>query len=193
LIQAKKNRQEKVVLSKIDELLDAEFAEYQEKLDEQVDRMNAAIERSHGKALTEEENRELKKLYRTIVNALHPDIHPDWSEAKMQLFQNAVTAYENGDLNELRMIGAMVAEPVITDGKPDAMSRLIKERDRLTKLLQTVKDRIVAVKSEYPYTMKPIVQSREKTAEKKAEIEETIKQLNETLAVYTARIEQMLR
>ncbi|MDD4543793.1 MAG: hypothetical protein PHY13_08500, partial [Clostridia bacterium] len=34
LIQAKKNRQEKVVLSAIEEILDVEFAEYQAKLDE---------------------------------------------------------------------------------------------------------------------------------------------------------------
>jgi uncharacterized protein YnzC (UPF0291/DUF896 family) len=146
LIQAKKNRQEKVVMSKIDELLDAEFAEYQAKLNEQVEKMNAAIERSKGKALTDEETRELKKLYRAVVKALHPDIHPDLSDAKIQLFQNAVSAYENGNLNELKIISAMVSEPALPDDKPDAISQLIKERERLTKLSQTVKDRITEIK-----------------------------------------------
>lgn len=37
LIQAKKNRQEKIVLSAIEELLDEEFAEFQRQLDEQIE------------------------------------------------------------------------------------------------------------------------------------------------------------
>ena len=40
LIQAKKNRQEKIALSAIDKLLDKEFAGFQCQLNEQVDKMN---------------------------------------------------------------------------------------------------------------------------------------------------------
>ncbi len=193
LIQAKKNRQEKVVLSKIEELLDVEFAEYQAKLNEQIDKMNAALERSHCETLSEEETRELKKLYRAIVKSLHPDIHPNLSEAKIQLFQNAVTAYENGDINGLRIISAMVNEPALPEEKPDVISQLINEKERLSKLLQIVKDRIAEIKSEHPYTMKSLVQSPEKIETRKAELEASIKQLNETLVAYTAKIEEMLR
>ncbi len=42
LIRAKRNRQEKVVLSGIEEVLDADFAEYRARLNEQIERMNAA-------------------------------------------------------------------------------------------------------------------------------------------------------
>ena len=59
LIQAKKNRQEKVVLSAIEETLKTEFAEYQKRLNEQIEKMNKALERSKCKVLTDEENREL--------------------------------------------------------------------------------------------------------------------------------------
>lgn len=46
LIQAKKNRWEKIILSMIDAILDAEFAEYRAKLNEQIEKMNDALERS---------------------------------------------------------------------------------------------------------------------------------------------------
>ena len=86
LIQAKKNRQEKIIISAIEETLDEEFAEYQKQLDEQIDKVNAAIKRSKAEVLSDEENKELKKLYRKIAKALHPDINPDVSEAQGQLF-----------------------------------------------------------------------------------------------------------
>jgi hypothetical protein len=192
LIQARKNRQEKVVISKIDDLLDTEFAEYQARLDERIDKMNAALERSRGKFLTEEETRELKKLYRAIVKALHPDLHPRLSAAKAQLFLNAASAYENGDINGLRLISVMLAEPVLPASSPDAMSGLLKERDRLSELLQTVQEGIAEIKAQYPYTMKSVIESPEKTAARQAELEESIKRLNETLAAYAARVEQMI-
>lgn len=193
LIQAKKNRQEKVVLSKIEKLLDIVFAEYQAKLNERIEKMNAAIERSHGRLLSDEETRELKSLYRAVVKALHPDLHPDLSAAKMQLFQNAVAAYGNGDLDGLRIIAAMVAEPAPFYDGPDATAQLTKEKERLSTLLRKVKDRIAEIKSEYPYTMKPIVKSPEKTEARKAELQEYIARLRETLAAYTAKIDEMLR
>jgi hypothetical protein len=193
LIQAKKNFQGKIILSEIDEILDYEFAEHQTKLNKQIDKMNTALERGRGKLLSKEETRELKKLYRVIVKSLHPDLHPDLDRAKVQLFLNAVAAYKNGDLEGLRVVSAMVAKPVFTDDKSDAMAQLIKEKERLSKLLQAVKDRIAEIKAKYPYSMKVFVQSPEKIKARKIELEESIKQLNETLAAYATRIEEMLR
>jgi Mg2+ and Co2+ transporter CorA len=193
LIQAKKNRQEKIVLSEIDEVLDKEFAEYQAKLNERIEKMNVALERSHWKLMTEEEGRDLKKLYRAIVKALHPDLRPDLSEAMIQLFHHAVEAYEHGNLNDLRIIGAMVSEPVLPDAKTDGIALLAKEKERLTKLLQTVNDRIEEIKSDYPYTMKSLVQNPNEVAARKSALEKNIKQFNETLTAYTARIAEMLR
>ena len=193
LIQAKKNRQEKVVLSKIEELLDIAFAEYQAKLNEQIEKMNAAIERSRGRLLSNEETRELKSLYRAVVKALHPDLHPDLGDAKMRLFHNALVAYGNGDLDGLRIIAAMVAEPASLYDGPDATTQFTKEKERLSTLLRKVKDRIAEIKTEYPYTMKPVVQSPEKTEARKAELQEYIARLRETLAAYTGKIDEMLR
>lgn len=193
LIQAKKNRQEIIILAKIEAILDAEFAEYKEKLEEQVRKMNEAFERSKGETLTKAESRELKKLYRTIVKALHPDMHPDLSNEKLKLFHNAVEAYKHGDLERLQIIGTMIAEPAVPNEKSEGLAFLMKEKERLTKLLQSIKSTIDEIKSEYPYTIKPIVQSPEKIEARKSELQEQIKSLNEILSAYNRRIEEMLR
>lgn len=193
LIQAKKNRQEKVSVSAIEKLLDEEFAEYQKKLNDQINKMNAALERGKGEFLSAEETKELKSLYRTVVKALHPDIHPNVSEAQIKLFHNAVTAYENGDLNALRIIKEMVAEPALPEPSENGLTVLMKEKERITKTLDLIKEQIAEIKNSYPYNLKPIVQSEELTAEKKVDLEDTIAQLQEMIEVYKTRIKEMLR
>lgn len=192
LIQAKINRQENIILSVIENQLDNEFAEFQRKLDEQIQKMNDALEHSKGKFLTDEETKELKKLYRSIVKALHPDLHPDITPTQIQLFQNAVKAYECGDLESLRIISEMVIDSDLSEQNENAIAELVKEKERLAKTLQAINNQIEKIKDEYPYTMKELVQDPEQIAEKKAELEELIKELKEIFELYSARLERLL-
>lgn len=193
IIQAKKNRQEKIVISAIEKILDEEFEEYQQQLDEQINKMNKALDHSKGRPLTEEETKEVKKTYRNIVKALHPDLHPDITPAQIQLFQNAVQAYENGDLNSLRIICEMVAEPVIPEKSENGLTILAKEKERLSKTIELIREQIIEIKSEYPYTMKELVDDPEQIAKKKAELEDTINELKEAYDIYATRLNEMLR
>lgn len=193
LIQAQKNRQEKVIISNIEKTLNNEFAEYQKQLDEQIDKMNEALQRSKAQVLSDEESKELKKLYRKIVKTLHPDINPDVSEAQIKLFDNAVSAYKSGDLVRLKIIGEMVGNNPLPEQHRDAMAQLAEERKRLQKLLKSIRESIDHIKSEYPYTMKDILEDTEKTQQKKQELENIIEQYNELISIYKAKIEEMLR
>jgi len=192
LIQAKKNRQEKVVISAIEQILDDEFAEYQEKLDEQINKMNEALDHSKGRPLTDEETKEIKKIYRNIVKALHPDLHPDATEAEVKLFQNAVEAYKNGDLGSLQIISTMVADPVVKPDDENSLTILAKEKERLIKTLELIKEQISEIKSTYPYTMKDLVDDPEKIEEKKSEIEDIIKQYKDAYEYYQQKLKEML-
>ena len=58
-------------------MLDKEFVGFQCQLNEQIDKMNKALDHSQGHVLTDEETKQIKKLYRSIVKALHPDLHPE--------------------------------------------------------------------------------------------------------------------
>ena len=192
MIQAKRNRQKKVVLSQIEHALDAEFDEYQRKLNEQMEKMNQAIERSHSPFLTDEETAECKKLYRAIVKTLHPDLHPDLTDAQKQLFQNAVQVYQDGDLNTLRIIRAMSEETLLPDNRENAAAALYRETERLKNMLTAIHEDIAAIKSKFPYTMKKFLSDPQQVEKKKQELTSIIGQYQDMAKHYQERIAEMV-
>lgn len=193
LIQARKNRQEIINLTVIDKTLDEEFLEYEKKLNEQVEKMNDALEHSKGEYLSEADNKELKKLYRKIVKVLHPDINPDVTAAQVKMLDNAINAYKNGDLKSLRIIDEMVGDHKLPEKHQDALTQLKEEKERLDRMVASIQESITKIKSEYPYCVKDILEDEKKVEQKKAELEELLKQYKELAETYNAKIKEMLR
>ncbi len=193
LVQAKINRQEKIEVNLIEKVLDQEFAHYKKKLDEQIHRMNDAIERSRCKTLTIEETKEIKRLYRGIVKILHPDVNPNATDEQMRLFNNAVEAYKNGNIEELRLISTMIADSYIPDANEDAATSLIKEKNRLESILAILKKEIDKVKSEYPYNLKDIIENAEKEQQQREKLQNIIQTCENMTQLYNARLDEMLR
>lgn len=192
LIQAKLNRQEKIIVSNIDNLLDTEFAEYQEKLNEQIEKMNEAIKYSNAERLTKEETKELKKLYSGIVKAMHPDLHPGQTQAEKDLFINAIKAYKNGDIETIRLIYTMQGEFPLPNTKEDATKALFREKERLKKVVDGIKKEIEDIKSSFPYTMQEFLNDKDKVDAKKNELKEIIERYQEMAKMYDERIKEML-
>ena len=192
LIQAKKNRQEKIMISAIEKTLDDEFAAYQKQLDAQMNKMNDALKRSNAEVLSDEESIALKKLYRKIVKALHPDINPDISIVQADLFDNAVQAYKNGDLKTLRIIAEIAVNDDLPEQHENALMQLTKEKKRLQDLLKSLSDHIEQIKAEYPYTMKEILADAKKTEEKRKMLEDMLDQYNALISMYKMKIKAML-
>ena len=192
LIQAKLNQQEKPDISEIEEQLDEEFAEYQDLLEIQIEAMNEALDRSKGEILSDEDEKELKDLYRKIVKALHPDLNPDLSEAEIDLFMNAVEAYKNADLNAIRIIAEMVDDGEFPDESDNALVYLTKERDRLQALIEHIEEEICITKDCFPYNMRDIVKDSAKIEEMKQEFKHLQKLYEEEIELYKAKIAEML-
>ena len=194
LIQSLKNREEPIILEKIEEALDSEFAEYKKKLNEQIEKMNEAIERSRYKELTAEENNEIKKLYREIVKVLHPDLNPNTTDAQIRLFDNAVQAYKNGNLYTMRIIHEMVATQHPSDDiNSNAMSILREKHEELKRLIFAIQDSIENIKKAYPFTVLDILNDPKKLSEKRKELEDIILQYNNMIEFYTTKLREMMR
>lgn len=193
MIQARLNRQEPVDLKRIDEALDEEFAVYQAQLDEQIQKMKEAAKRSESESLTPEETKELKKRYRRIVKALHPDLNPDVTQAQIELFHQAVRAYESGDLLTLRMIDDMVVQEELPPETQDPALTLQTKRDQLRKLTETVRKQIDEIKSSFPYTEKELINDEAKIAERRENLQTLIVDYKAAIKAMQAHIKSLTR
>ena len=133
----------------------------------------------------------IKRLYRKIVKALHPDVNPNVDEAGLDILRKANAAYEDGDLEALELCYAAINDALFMEDDPDQISLLMKEKERLIGLIQKMKETIDRKKSRFPYTLKDFVNDPEKIAARKAELDEHIKRLTETLTAYQAKVAEM--
>ena len=167
MIRAKRNRKEPVDVAAIEKALDEEFADYLKQREEQLRAINEAIERSKADVLSDADAKELKKLYRAAVKALHPDLHPDQTPEEAKLFLKAVSAFQNGDLRLLRVICGTLPGETTQFSQTDTLEDLRAERDRLRQLIASVKSDIETVKQSYPYTLRVYVDDEEEAAKRK--------------------------
>ena len=193
IMQARLNRQEKIIIDEIEDILEKEFLEYKAKLNEQIAKMNEALERRRFEELSETDSIELKKIYRMLVKELHPDLNPDISEEQKNLFHNVVAAYENGDIDALKIISETVLENDSTkDVETDSYTRLIKEKDRLQALLKKVKNETDNIKSNYPYLLKPLLENSVEVHKRKSELNKEFDILKNLYDEYLNRIARLL-
>lgn len=192
LIQAQKNRQEKVNLANIETLLDQEFLEYTTKLEEKMSAMSMAIERSKGDYLTASETRQLKKMYHQIVKVLHPDLNPELPETRLQLFYQAVHAYETGDLMTMRLIFEMVANESSLKPQQSAIHALVEEKKRLVSLIAKLNEELVQIRTRYPFTIEELLKDASQLEAYKMELEKIYLQYEEASLSYQTRIKKMV-
>lgn len=172
LLQVYINRNESPDLQAVDEKIEILFSEYQKKIEEEAQNLAAAREYlTNGKFLSDEEVKELKSLYYTIVKWLHPDINPDLTEEQKELFVKAQAAYELLDLNTLRLIlvSLEIGKLYVTDSLnlEEMVEKLIKNIDGL-------KAQIDKMNLEFPFIFKEKIHNQEWVKSEQKEIQKEI-------------------
>lgn len=138
---------------------------------------------------------ELKKLYKKIVKRLHPDVHPNPSEREKELLNRAIHAYKAGDLGEMRrvwdeLIGMEPPEEQFDD-TADGISRLKEMLEKLRKICADLEIEIQKIRSEFPYTMKQLLDDEEAVKQKQELLNAQITAAREMLQALTAAIQEI--
>ena len=205
MMQACVNRDQPIVEVEIEMELKKSVEEFQKAYEDFVRRVNAAHSYSelrlkqrkmHEDAPSEgptdktDVEQECKRLYRKLVKAMHPDLHPDQDERTKALFKRAIIAYKAFDLKTLREIDAMMSGD-IPDTAELLLEELRKEKARLLELIRAVRAEIRVKKNSYPYTKKWVLEDPERLEAEKKRLAERLVRATETVKVYQERIERM--
>lgn len=218
-MQASINRRERIEVREIDEDLKAQYEEYQKIYEEFVRRIfesaefqfrrkknKASSQKSHSHESAPEaaddqpgaakpqaedtEEKKLKKLYRAIVKAMHPDLHPAQDAATKELFKKAITAYKDGDLKTLTEIASMIAEEH-EEPAHDPVESLLREKARILTLIRNVRAEIHLIKTRFPYTQKAILEDPVRLAEEKAKLQARLNQAKRQAEIYIKRMAEL--
>lgn len=192
LIQLQINLQKIVNTIEIEVQLDNEFHEYQERLNNKLDEMNAAFKRDNIDRLTEEQTREIRRLYNKIVKKLHPDMNPNVTEREKELFVHATEAYKNGDLETIRTIALMIDDLSQFTEITDSMKELREKIDRLNWLISNIEHEIWYIKQQFPYDQKELLSNPDRVEARKKELEKILEEYKEAYEYYEKKLHDMM-
>ena len=156
MIQVSLNRMEPVDMELIEKTLNDEQAAWTKLIDDMAHKLEMARLWISAERLSDDEQKELKKLYYELAKKAHPDIHQDQSERLNSIWLQIVSAYQSGNLEGMKALALLLendsdnAEPLTTGVLEDRHTRLKKQLDQLAQVLAslqqsfpcTIKDQI---------------------------------------------------
>lgn len=191
MIQAGFNRGQKPDLREIEQLLDLEFLDWQDRVREAAERLQAAEHRLKH-LLPPAEDRELKKLYYALVKRLHPDVNPALTDDQQMLWRRVQAAYAAGDLLELRALALLAEKSGTVAPAPKSLDRLRKEQTTLTRHIAEMLKRIEDIQAAPPFTFRPQLEDDAWLARRRQELEAQIEQLHAQRTALAAHRQQLL-
>jgi hypothetical protein len=194
IIQAQLNKEQPYNIDAIEKQLDKEYSDYTEKLlgkQKEIDEARLKKD-SMGRLLTDDESAELKKLYTYIVKKLHPDINPNTTEEQHAQFNDAVIAYKNGNVVELRLICLLLEKTTITDNT-NTMEKLKTRKELLINETSYITEQIQNIKGAFPYCIKDLLLNEVALQNKINEYSNQLTELKEQYENIEKRLDSMLK
>jgi hypothetical protein len=152
LIQAALNRGEQPVLVDIEKTLNQELDKWIQEMRDLAEKIRRSDIIQQLPVLTPKDTRELKRLYRELVRKLHPDINPHLPENFHYLWGRVLTAYENGDLEELQMLSLLFLEQDPSSTAISTEEQLTADIARLIGKVEELLKELAKIQEQFPFT-----------------------------------------
>jgi len=141
-------------LPAIDAALEREFVVWQQKVREAAEAHQRAQQWVQAAPLSDADLAELKQIYRKLVKALHPDVHPDQTEHQKDLWQRVQAAHAAHALADLKALELLAGEtlPPPAEPHPDALETLRAERDKIAAKITGLARKRAEAEAQPPFT-----------------------------------------
>ena len=195
LAQMRANRNEQIVDEELEAQLDKELASWEMQIKATLGEYAKALAYKHtSKALSPRDAAEVKRLHRLIIMRLHPDLHPERTDAEAKLFLVAQSAYEHGDLETLKSLEAATAyldesEETI----PEDVDAVWVEVELAEVHLHEIERRLEELKSSYPYELKEKLEDKKWVLATVESHKQEIERQKEVAEAYRKRFEELMK
>ena len=180
LIQACRNRGEEPDLDLIEMQLDAELQQWIEELRELARKIEWAGYHNRLPELSPEQSRELRRLYRELVRKLHPDLNETLPESYKYLWDRVLTAYRNGDLEELQTLSLLLAEKEEElSPAPSTMEQLAADVKKLEQKTGEMLENLSRLQEQFPFDLRDKLADLQWVAAQQQELERQIEEMEQ--------------
>jgi hypothetical protein len=195
IIQSYKNKEQSYVIAEIEKQLDIEYQEYTSKLlEKQKEIEEARFRKSNsGLLLPDEDAEELRKLYVEIVKKTHPDINHNLTEEQHGHYIDAVNAYKNGDLKEMKIIYLLLEKTLVNSiSSENSIDKLNKRYDSLSNVKEYLSIEIERIKDSFPYNVMDLLANENKLKVKIEELSNKLTFYVEQFNALEIRLQEVL-
>ena len=175
----------------IDRQLDAEFAEWQQRIRTQAEAV-AAAKRNLENLMSDGDAEEFRKLYRSLVEKLHPDLAGEQGPQAELFWGRLQDAYLRHDAGELRAL-TLLAKGIFAPEKPaDSVPMLLAEQGRLKSHIEKSMQKFASMKARPPFTLEKSLGDSAWVEQRRNELDAEVAMLDAQAAGLEVRFSQLL-
>lgn len=190
LVRSYLNRGAEPDMEAIDAILDAEAEEYNQVLRRKAADAERASKMTF-REYSDEEAVHAKKLYQQVVRALHPDLHPGATPDDIACLQQAVEAYNSGDLATLEAIAVLVECGEKKNDEPSCIESLRKRCEQYRDTLSKLALRLKKVRSSFPFDQAELLSKPENVMKRIQDLKAECAKLDDRIAAYEIHLQQL--
>lgn len=190
LVRSYLNRGAEPDMEAIDAILDAEAEEYNQVLRRKAADAERASKMTF-REYSDEEAVHAKKLYQQVVRALHPDLHPGATPDDIACLQQAVEAYNSGDLATLEAIAVLVECGEKKNDEPSCIETLRKRCEQYRDTLSKLALRLKKVRSSFPFDQAELLSKPENVMKRIQDLKAECAKLDDRIAACEIHLQQL--
>ena len=173
LIIQSKNKNEKIDINKIDEILKSELESFYKELENLREKMKRSKIYLGSSLLSDEEVKKIKEIFRRLAKKLHPDINKNLTEEEIDLWNRVKEAYENNDLISLIVLEGLIDNIEVKENVN--INNIEENIEKIKNKIEKIKIIIKESLNEFPLNLRILIKDESFIKNKKDELNKEIK------------------
>ena len=130
--------------------------------------------------------------YTAVIRSLHPDLNPEQEPEQFLAFNKAQNAFENGDVETIKLILNNYPAPDILPSLWDP-EQVVQRIDQLVELNDDLDDELDKIMKEFPYDKFDLLENEEAVEQLVCNLQEKERAIQNEIAHKEEELQQLLK